>query len=107
MAKNNNGLASVLKLLIILGIIVAAVVTCPDEKAHKQAVKETVRKECIREGLPLGGVIGSLATMTVTSTDFIVFSMGTIHDTDRGSRMVSVGLLGKVFVIPGALSDAV
>jgi len=102
MAKNKNGFAGILKFLIIAGIIVIAVVTCPDEKAHKQAVKEAVRKECIREGIPIGGgVIGSLATLTVTSTDCVVFSIGTMHDTDGRSEIVSVGLFGKVFVIPG------
>ena len=107
MAKKNNGLAGILKFLIIVGIIVVAAVTCPDEKAHKQAVKEAVRKECIREGLPIGGgVIGSLATLAVTSTDCIVFSLGFISDGD-GSELASVGLFGKVFVIPGTMSGAV
>ena len=90
----------ILKFLIIVGIIVVAVVTCPDEKAHKQAVKDAVRKDCVREGLPFGGgVIGSLATLGVTSTDCVVFSLGFIHDLNGGSEIISIGAFGKVFVI--------
>ena len=91
-------LRGIFKFLIIAGIIIVAGMTCPDEKAHKQAVKEAVRKECIREGLPFGGIIGSLATMTVTTTDCIVFSIGSTN-SDGGSEIVSIGVFGKVFVI--------
>ena len=97
--KNNSGLAGILKFLIIAGIVVAAIVTCPDEKAHKQAVKEAIRKECVENGLPIGGgVIGSLFTTTVTSTNCIVFSLGKMS-FDGQTEIVSVGIFGKVFVI--------
>ena len=84
-----------IKILIIAGIVILAVMTCPGEKAHKQAVQEAVKKECIKEGSRVKGVIeGFIASKVVTTTDCIVFSTGSL-DGD----LVSLGIFGKVFVI--------
>lgn len=100
MAKKKKGLAGILKsLLIIAAIVITAIVTCPDENAHKQAVKEAIRNEYIKEGKPFGGIVGSLATATVISENCTVFSLGAISIPGSEPQIVSVGVFGKVFII--------
>ena len=100
MAENQKkGLKGIYKFLIIASIIVLAIVTCPSEEAHMKAIKEAVRKENIKEGNPFGGLFGSILTMGVTTTDYIIFSVGTINHGDGKSETVSIGAFGKVFVL--------
>ena len=104
--------------LVSLGLFILAVCTCPGEKAHKDKVTATIKKE-IQRGADLsktsekgpierGAIqalaeLGKLSTPTYVKTHLIVdkfwvFSIGTIND--NGPHFCSLGVYNTVFVFP-------
>jgi hypothetical protein len=95
--------------LLILGVVVAAALTCPDKSAHKHAVNGVI-KEVVQEKVSeyVGKDVGSVVTRVVaTATDWIIdqgltvnnyflFSVGNFK-TDDGAKTVSVGAFGHIF----------
>lgn len=95
--------------LLVLGILVAAALTCPDRQAHKNAVNDVV-KEVVQEKVSgyVGAGVGSIVTgivspatdwildQTLTVRNFYVLSIGQFK-TREGAKTVSVGVFGHVF----------
>ena len=95
--------------LLLLGIVVAAALTCPDKHAHRIAVNGVI-KEVVQEKVSeyAGEGVGNFVTRIVTpATDWIIdqgltvkncflFSVGKFKTSD-GARTVSVGVFGHIF----------
>ena len=100
----------ILVLVLLLGA--AAVVTCPDKQAHKDAIMAVV-SEKINEELKtndsdsqvLSAVFGTLGTgiasrvveNRLTVKNHFLWSTGQLQDLDGENNRVSVGLFGHVF----------
>ena len=102
----------IIALLVLLGIGIAAIVTCPDHQAHKDAILAVVN-ECINEEMNPSGVddyglsdlFGSIGTSVagymidnrLTIKNHFVYSTGEFKDLEGNEKTVSVGVFGHVF----------
>ena len=98
-------------ILLIVGLIVAAVFTCPKKEQHVAAISDKV-SSALRDELSedsdgfeaLGVLLGSaLATPVIKNSvnvdDYVVCSVGK-YSYDGKDQVVSVGAFGHVFTIP-------
>lgn len=104
--------AIIITLLVILGIGVAAIVTCPDKQAHKDAIMDVVNQKINEElhtddqeyqGLSaLFGSLGSGIASRIVDNRLVVknhflWSTGEFQDLDGNYNQVSVGVFGHIF----------
>lgn len=99
--------------IILAVIVVAALVTCPDEQAHKTMLKTTITtalnekidQSCSEENLnafasALGGALGGFAVglfiNRVHVENYFVYSLGYMT-WDGETNIVSIGCFGHVF----------
>ena len=97
-------------LLVLLGIGLVAVVTCPKKDAHKDAIQAVV-KEKIDEEMNksasennLGGILSGIGSSVsewiidkgLTVENHFVYSVGKFN-TGKEVKTVSVGVFGHVF----------
>lgn len=122
MENKNDKMGKVVKwavsLIVTVGLVAVAAMTCPGVSQHKRVVKETIKKEIKREfdmqkeegGLILNWMIEGASTLerwfvsTAVERDLIVddfwlFSVGSMTDSN-GIHMVSIGVFDHVFVFP-------
>lgn len=103
-------------LLIVVGVVLAAVVTCPDKAAHQAAVvdelnvamndkiSESLEGNDFKKGLSFFGgavasrIVNSLTESTLKVNNYFVFSTGEINAGEK-TRLVSVGLFGHVYTL--------
>lgn len=108
----------IVSLIVNIGLIVVAALTCPDEKMHKRVVTDTVKNEIQRqydlqkgngsiiEDLLYSGIssleswtVGPLVNKQLIVDNFWLFSIGSTTDSD-GPHWVSLGIFNHVFVFP-------
>lgn len=103
---------AIITLLVILGIGAAAIVTCPDKQAHKDAIMDVVNQKINEElhtddqeyqGLSaLFGSLGSGIASRIVDNRLVVknhflWSTGEFQDLDGNYNQVSVGIFGHIF----------
>ena len=101
----------IITLLLLIGLIVAAIFTCPKKEQHVAAISDKV-SSVMRDELSedsdgfetLGVLLGSaLATPVIRNSisvdDYVVCSVGK-YTYQGKDQVVSVGILGHVFTIP-------
>lgn len=86
-----------LKMMIVavVGLLVAALATNPDETAHSRAMVQHVKAKCADNTMAraLCGGVASLATMGVVYEDHILYSSA------RMGEIETLGVFGKVMVV--------
>jgi len=98
--------------LAAAALVVTLVATCPDRRAHKEALgqlmKEVIDERVESSGGLVGRVLGTIGKMTLEQTgglaidqlltvdDYYVVSVGRVT-MGQEHRVVSVGVLGHVF----------
>lgn len=102
----------ILVLVLVVAVAIAAVVTCPDKKAHVEAVSNTLTSmvdEKLNESMPAAGkawsfvgtmfagkIIDTVLEQKIEIDNYFVYSVGRI--TFRGeTKTVSVGVFNHVF----------
>ena len=113
--KGNNTKAmksTLITLLVILGLCVIAVVTCPDRQAHKDAMMDVINKSIHHslspsdpEDAELSAFFGSLGSNIagfflddrLSVKNYFVCSTGIFTDFDGESKPISFGVFGHVF----------
>ena len=101
---------AVIAIIAVLIAGAAAVVTCPDKQAHKDAILSVIKerlKEDMSDADPgwaiLGQSIGSSLSSLVLETgltveNHFIYSVGK-YDLDSEKKRISLGLFGHVFTI--------
>lgn len=99
---------AIITLLVLLGIIGVAVVTCPDRQAHKDAIM-AVANEIINESSDPNDVLDMIfSPLSSRLADYFLndrfrvenhflWSTGILKDYDGEDLRVSVGVFGHVF----------
>ena len=96
-----------LSLLIVVAIVIAMVMTCPGEDAHKEKVSERVTAKMLEEANLQGNVMGAMLGTAILSPvigalvevdDYFLFSLGKIS-LNGETQIVSLGLFNHVFFI--------
>lgn len=100
---------AIVKILIILGILAVAVISCPDRQDHKDAimavVNDTISDELGTEEQGLSAIFSSIGSSVagyfidnrLTVKNYFVCSVGYIKDLDGEDKFVSAGVFGHVF----------
>lgn len=102
----------IIALLVLLAIGLAAVVTCPDHQAHKDAIM-TIVNECINDEMNPSGtdntglanlfgsigssVAGYMIDNRLTVKNHFMYSIGEFKDLEGQDKTVSIGVFGHVF----------
>lgn len=114
--QNNKSMKKVLSLVIVLAVALAAVVTNPNEEAHKEAVMKEMNNAIdttIKDKAGLGDndisnglskIVSGIASkvlkpalsLSLTVDNYYVFSVGKIG-LDDNPKTVSIGAFGHVF----------
>jgi len=115
----------ILFLIILVAAVVGAVVTCPDKKAHKQALADTFAEyasykidenkdngfgDILNEGLNVLRKAGADKVVEATLSQFLevdnyyVCSIGSIK-RDGEKQLISIGLFGHVFTPTSSMID--
>jgi len=81
---------TVVSALVIAAIVILAVVLNPSPERHRARIKEV-----IAERSPIAGALG-VGALTAFASSY--HSLGIASYTTAGERVVSVGVLGMVFV---------
>ena len=104
--------STLITLLVILGLCVIAVVTCPDRQAHKDAMMDVINKSIHHslspsdpEDAELSAFFGSLGSNIagfflddrLSVKNYFVCSTGIFTDFDGESKPISFGVFGHVF----------
>lgn len=99
-------------ILILVGVGLVAVVTCPDRQDHKDAIMAVVNESINDELKPtneedagLSVLFGSIGSSVVnyfidnrlTIKNHFVYSTGVFKDLEGEEKTVSVGVFGHVF----------
>ncbi len=124
--KNYNMKKTVIAIIAILIVGAAAVITCPDKQAHKDAIMSVIN-ERINDELKtedpeyqgLSALFGSLGTGIASRVmdnrlvvkNHFLWSTGELQNLDGVYQQVSVGVFGHIFTfkkedIDKAISDA-
>ena len=97
---------------IILAVLVSAVVTCPDKRAHKEAMMAAINEKIDEElktddeemqGLSVffgslgSGIAGIVVDNRLVVNNHFLWSTGKIRDFDGNYQVASVGVFGHVF----------
>ena len=105
---------AIIALATVLIVCAAAVMTCPDKQAHKDAIMDVVNEKINEElktdddemqGLSaLFGSIGSGIAGRIVDNRLIVknhflWSTGEFQDLDGAYKQISVGVFGHIFTI--------
>ena len=103
--KKKSRLASAVKWLIVIGLFVAAALTCPNKAKHVKVISERVGAAVTPSG---SGILGGLLNVTgrgvskfylentLIVDDFFFFSVGRIKDSNGSSDIVSFGIFGHI-----------
>ena len=104
--------STLITLLVILGLCVIAVVTCPDRQAHKDAMMDVINKSIHHslspsdpEDAELSAFFGSLGSNIagfflddrLSVKNYFVCSTGIFTDFDGESKPISFGVFRHVF----------
>ena len=102
----------IIPILAILVLLVAAVVTCPDKRAHKEAMMAAINEKIDEElktddedvqGLSVffgslgSGIAGIVVDNRLVVNNHFLWSTGKIRDFDGNYQTASVGVFGHVF----------
>ena len=115
----------ILFLVILAAVVVGAVVTCPDKKAHKEALADTFAEyasykidenkdnglsDVLNEGLKALRKVGGDKVVEATLSQFLevdnyyVLSIGKLKQGDE-KKLISIGLFGHVFTPTSSMID--
>lgn len=115
----------ILFLVILAAVVVGAVVTCPDKKAHKEALADTFAEyasykidenkdnglsDVLNEGLKVLRKAGGDKVVEATLSQFLevdnyyVLSIGKLKQGDE-KKLISIGLFGHVFTPTSSMID--
>lgn len=107
----------IIALIILIGIVLLAAITCPDAEAHKNAIvnvmSDTVDDKISEElngddgniisnGLAsigsmfAGKIIDSVVDSKLHVDNYVVFSLGKIH-WEQEDKVVSVGVFNQIY----------
>lgn len=107
----------IIALIILIGIVLLAAITCPDAEAHKNAIvnvmSDTVDDKISEElngddgniisnGLAsigsmfAGKIIDSVVDSKLHVENYVVFSLGKIH-WEQEDKVVSVGVFNQIY----------
>ena len=107
----------IIALIILIGIVLLAAITCPDAEAHKNAIvnvmSDTVDDKISEElngddgniisnGLAsigsmfAGKIIDSVVDTKLHVDNYVVFSLGKIH-WEKEDKVVSVGVFNQIY----------
>lgn len=104
--------STLITLLVILGLCVIAVVTCPDRQAHKDAMMDVINTSIHHsmsssdpDDTGLSSLFGSLGSNIasfffddrLSVKNYFVCSIGLFTDFDEESKPISFGIFGHVF----------
>ena len=102
----------IIPISVLLVLLVAAVVTCPNKQAHKEAMMAAINEKIDEElktddedmqGLSVlfgaigSGIAGRIVDNRLVVNNHFLWSTGKIRDFDGNYRMASVGVFGHVF----------
>jgi len=115
----------ILFLVILAAVVVGAVVTCPDKKAHKEALADTFAEyasykidenkdnglsDVLNEGLKALRKVGGDKVVEATLSQFLevdnyyVLSVGRLKQGSE-KKLISIGLFGHVFTPTSSMID--
>jgi uncharacterized protein YxeA len=115
----------ILFLVILAAVVVGAVVTCPDKKAHKEALADTFAEYAsykidenkdnglsyvLNEGLKALRKVGGDKVVEATLSQFLevdnyyVLSIGRLKQGGE-KKLISIGLFGHVFTPTSSMID--
>ena len=115
----------ILFLVILAAVVVGAVVTCPDKKAHKEALADTFAEyasykidenkdnglsDVLNEGLKALRKVGGDKVVEATLSQFLevdnyyVLSIGRLKQGSE-KKLISIGLFGHVFTPTSSMID--
>jgi uncharacterized protein YxeA len=115
----------ILFLVILAAVVVGAVVTCPDKKAHKEALADTFAEyasykidenkdnglsDVLNEGLKALRKVGGDKVVEATLSQFLevdnyyVLSIGRLKQGGE-KKLISIGLFGHVFTPTSSMID--
>lgn len=115
----------ILFLVILAAAVVGAVVTCPDKKAHKEALADTFAEyasykidenkdnglsDVLNEGLKALRKVGGDKVVEATLSQFLevdnyyVLSIGRLKQGSE-KKLISIGLFGHVFTPTSSMID--
>ena len=115
----------ILFLVILAAVVVGAVVTCPDKKAHKEALSDTFAEyasykidenkdnglsDVLNEGLKALRKVGGDKVVEATLSQFLevdnyyVLSIGRLKQGGE-KKLISIGLFGHVFTPTSSMID--
>lgn len=115
----------ILFLVILAAVVVGAVVTCPDKKAHKEALADTFAEyasykidenkdnglsDVLNEGLKVLRKAGGDKVVEATLSQFLevdnyyVLSIGRLKQGGE-KKLISIGLFGHVFTPTSSMID--
>ena len=115
----------ILFLVILAAVVVGAVVTCPDKKAHKEALADTFAEyasykidenkdnglsDVLNEGLKALRKVGGDKVVEATLSQFLevdnyyVLSVGRLKQGGE-KKLISIGLFGHVFTPTSSMID--
>jgi len=104
--------STLITLLVILGLCIIAVVTCPDRQAHKDAMMDVINTSIHHsmnssdpDDTGLSSLFGSLGSNIasfffddrLSVKNYFVCSIGLFTDIDEESKPISFGIFGHVF----------
>ena len=95
---------STVKWILIGLVVLIAIMTCPDQQDHREAIQKELVGDAVDSSDALASAIGGLfvgAVLegTLNVKNYLLFSVGKINNPFTGeSKTVSWGLFGHVFV---------
>lgn len=95
---------------LIAGILMLAVITCPDKDAHESAIRRSLQSKIgdsrdaamasfFMSAMGVGGLLeeSAMSQLDVKCDNYLIFSVGTgIVDGER--HPISIGIFGKVLL---------
>ena len=108
-SKHQTRWGLIITLLVIIGILITAVLTCPKKEQHVNVLTEKLSylfadsAGAEKDANILGAMIGGAITKQVINTylivdDFVIFSVGRLEYKGE-NNLLSVGAFGHVFTI--------
>jgi hypothetical protein len=78
-------------LIVVAAVIVLALLLNPSAERHRSKIRDT-----IAERNPIAGILG-VGALTAFTTGY--YSLGIVSYTKANDRIVSIGVMGMVFVL--------
>jgi hypothetical protein len=86
--------------VVILGVLLVMMLTCPKAEDHKEAIttayRESVKKNTIIPDFLVKDLLKGWVNNTISVKDFVLISIGTYSMNDE-NQIVSIGAFNHVF----------